>query len=323
MLMKTSSLGGELEISGAIVKRQQSKRKGADAEEDENSEEEEIAPKKKRRKGEKAAAPAPPPITPADAAKDTAEKFEYLLRKAIEDAQQQNPGKVIVVIADGGGPHTCEPFISLRPSQRSTDEIEAELRAAGLWPKKGLNVTEAKRKYTDSPIPRSQWTNAELIALELGAILLYIPLNHPQLNVIEQNWRGVKQHYRLNCKKNLKQMMKCARDALTGAEGAEDVCGVAAIKRRKLRTSLIARHLAANPDADALSENKLRGKTFKPSPEVDVSNVPDFGGTLRVPENLLHAQLYAHYGNQARLKQFRRGQVIIRVCYRFCIYSCV
>ena len=98
---------------------------------------------------------------------------------------------------------------------------------------------------------------------------------------------------------------------------------VPAIKRRKLRTSLIARHLAANPDADALSENKLRGKTFKPSPEVDVSNVPDFGGTLRVPENLLHAQLYAHYGNQARLKQFRRGQVIIRVCYRFCIYSCV
>ncbi len=303
ILMKTESLNGTKEISGAIVKRQQSKTENDDGEDDDGAASSKKKKKKMRTKKPKA------PSTPADAAKDTAEKFEYILRKGIEDAKAQNPGKVVVVLVDGGGPHTTEPYVSLRPSKMSSDDVQAELRAAGLWPKPAPSAKEAKRIYTDSPIPRKQWTNAELIALELGAVVIFIPLNHPHLNVIEQVWRGVKQHYRLHCpKKNLKNMLQCATDALTGAPGAEHVCSEEAILRRRKRTQLIAQHLAANPEADPLSENKLRGKKFKPSREVDVSGVPYFR-SLRAETNLLELQLYAHHGNQARIKQYRRGEV--------------
>jgi hypothetical protein len=313
ILMKTESLSrGQKEISGAIVKRQQSKtEKDDDGGDDDGA----APPKKKKRKvGEPKA-----PTTPADAAKDTAEKFEYILRKGIEDTKAQNPGKVVVVLVDGGGPHTMEPHVSLRPSRMSSEEIEAELRAAGLWPKSQPSATKARQIYTQSPIPRKQWTNAELIALELGAVVIFIPLNHPHLNVIEQVWRGVKQHYRLHCaQKNLKNMVQCATDALTGAPGAEYVCSVEAILRRIRRTQLISRHLAANPEADPLTENKLRGKKFKPSPEVDVSGVPVFR-SLRSESALLDLQLYAHHGNQARIKQYRRGKVrkSAQTCYVF------
>lgn len=37
---------------------------------------------------------------------------------------------------------------------------------------------------------------AELIARELGAIVLFYPNSHPQLNSIEQVWRALKQYYR-------------------------------------------------------------------------------------------------------------------------------
>ncbi len=292
ILMTTESLKrGAPEISGAIVKRQQN--------------DESASPRRKRKPIKEPERPR----TPADAAKDTAEKFEYILRKGIEDAKAQNPDKVVVVLVDGGGPHTTEPFVSLRPSKMTSEAMERELRAAGLWPKRDLSAKEAKVLYTDSPIPRKQWTNAELIALELGAVVVYIPLNHPHLNVIEQVWRGVKQHYRLYCReKNLKNMVQCAKDALTGAPGAEDVCSREAIKRRKWRTLMIAQHLAANPGADPLRENQLRGKKFKPSPPIDVSGVPRFK-SLRLAKYLLDLQIYAHYLNQARIKQFRRGQV--------------
>ncbi len=314
MLMKTESLvRGAPEVSGAIVKRQQKKK--ADPDEGDDDESADRARRKKKAKMEDA------PATPADSAKDTSEKFEYILRKGIEDAQRQHPGKVIVVLIDGGGPHTCEPFVSLRPSKLTSAEIEDHLRGAGLWPKGGEKVMEAKRIYTNSAIPRTQWTNAELIALELGAVAIYIPLNHPHLNVIEQVWRGVKQNYRMYCfPKNLKNMIACAQGALTGRELVEDVfseealqrqrgvCSIDAMQRRKQRTALIARHLAANPNADPLAENKLRGKNFKPSPEINVSQVPNFG-SLTSPDGLLHVQLYAHHLNQARLKQYRKGEV--------------
>jgi hypothetical protein len=307
ILLKTKSLQkGPREISGAVVKRQQRKKEEGDDDEEEAG----TLKKKRKTKQEKVSVPA----TPADAAKDTAEKFEYILRRGIEDAQKQNPGKVVVVLVDGGGPHTVEPFLSLRPSNLGKKEIEAHLRDAGLWPKcEKVSAKEARRIYTDSPIPRSQWTNAELIALELGAILIYIPLNHPQLNVIEQVWRAIKQRYRGLGTKNLATMLKCVRDCLTGANGAEEVCSERKILKRKMRTDLIARHLMENPEADALSENKLRGKKFRESPGVDVSEVPKFGKSLVSKEDLLDAQLYAHYLNQARLKQYRKGEVFVFV----------
>jgi hypothetical protein len=299
--MKTESLeSGQKEISGAIVKRQQQKQ----GEEDDAGDEAESPRKKKKQK-------LRPPPTPADAPTDTAEKFEYILRVAIRDAQRQNPGKIVVILVDGGGPHTMEPYVSLRPSKMSTERIEEELRHADLWPKEGLYAAEAKRIYTNSPIPRTQWTNAELIALELGAVIVYIPLNHPHLNVIEQVWRAIKQHYRVTVgRKNLANMIECATGALTGAQGSEHVCSVVSLKRRKERTSLISRDLALNPEGDPLSENKLRGAKFMKNlpPEVDVSNVPKFK-SLRVAGNLRDLQLYAHHLNQARLKQYKRGVV--------------
>jgi hypothetical protein len=316
ILMKTDSLEGELDISGAIVKRQGKRVSGEDDDVEDDCDETER--KKKDTKKSKV-----PLLTPADAPKDTAEKFEYILRKGIEDAKRQNPGKVVVVLVDGGGPHTTEPYVSLRPNKMTAADIEMEVRAAGLWSwtkKAPPSAAQAKRVYTDSPIPRKQWTNAELIALELGAVVVYIPLNHPHLNVIEQVWRGVKQHYRLHCaKKNLKNMLECAKAALTGGVGAENVCFVEAIKRRKMRTRLISQHLAANPEADPLSENKLRGKKFKPSPAVDVSQVPKFR-SLKVGSILLDLQLYAHHLNQARLKQFRRG--VVSECCVLALFSC-
>ena len=308
ILMKTESLepGREPEISGAIVKRQQKKKSDdGDAGDGIDDEKEGESPREKKRKKE-----AKVPATPADGARDTAEKFEYILRHGIMDAQKQNPGKVIVAILDGGGPHTCEPFPTLRPGKSSDAEIKERLTDAGLWPKgEKPTARQAKTIYINSPIPRTQWTNAELIALELGAIVVYIPLNHPHLNVIEQVWRAVKQHYRIACvQKNLANMLATARAALTRGKGSEHVCSVGAIKRRKWRTWMISRHLAANPEADPLAENKLRGKKFKPSPEIDVSQVPKFGN-LTIAKNLLHARLYAHHGNQARIKQFTRGVV--------------
>ncbi len=299
-MKENPSVAGKREISGAIVKRQQKTKKDED---DGDGDVGSPRQKKKQKKEPEVAR------TPADAAKDTAEKFEYVLRHGILDAQAQNPGKVVVVLIDGGGPHTCEPFLSLRPSKMTSSGIEAELRVAGLWPSSSPTAAQAKRIYTDSPIPRKQWTNAELIALELGAIVVYIPLNQPHLNVIEQVWRAVKQRYRMKCAvKNLKNMLESATDSLTGAPGAESVCSTEALMRRDLRTELISRHLAENPDADPLKENKLRGSKFQPSPPVDVSAVPKIG-LFRRGTNLLAAQQYAHFLNQARLKQYRRGEV--------------
>ncbi len=319
ILMKTESLkNGQKEISGAIVRRQQGKvaeKKEDEVDLDEGSQKKKkkTATKSKKEKKEPAVS-----RTPADEAKDTAEKFEYILRKGIEDAKAQNPGKVVVILVDGGGPHTTEPFVSLRPNKMSSAEREAELREAGLWPNPPPNsVAEAKRIYTASPIPLKQWTNAELIALELGAVVVYIPLHHPHLNVIEQVWRAVKQHYRLHCgEKNVKNMLQFAHDALTGGKGAEHVCSKEAIERRKKRTRQISEHLAANPTGDPLRENQLRGKNFVPWPDVDVSKVPKFG-SLKVPKNLRHLGFYAHYLNQARIKQFKKKTV--GSCLRFSI----
>ncbi len=113
ILMKTDSLkSGKREISGAIVKRQQRKKEEVD---DVNGSEDEGTPKKRRKKIDAL------PATPADAAKDTAEKFEYILRKGIEDAQKQNPKEVIVVLIDGGGPMRTV-MEELKPPTRQKQE---------------------------------------------------------------------------------------------------------------------------------------------------------------------------------------------------------
>ena len=165
---------GSYKTSGSIVKRRKKKEK-AESDDDEKS------PSRKLKESRTGS------VTPADAGMDDQFKFEFILANAIEDARAQNPGKTIVVVVDGGGPHTVEPSTSLRPSNLTTEEMRTKLVAAGLV-SLGTKTTasETKRMYTDSWITRTQWTNAELIALEQDAVVLYLPLCHPFLNVIEQ-----------------------------------------------------------------------------------------------------------------------------------------
>ncbi len=163
---------GGYRISGSIVKRKGNAKKGGGDLDDEEEDGDDV--------GVRAGRP-----TLADQGMDDSPKFQFLLREAIRDAKTRHPGLTVVVVVDGGGPHTTEPATSLRPNNMSGDEITEELKRAGLWVQ-GMNLKDAKRTYTTSPIPRSQWTNAELIALEEGAIVIFLPNAHPFLNVIEQ-----------------------------------------------------------------------------------------------------------------------------------------
>jgi hypothetical protein len=170
----SASHSGPYGMSGSIVKRKGKKKKADLMEEDNEVDEQD---------GE--AEPSRSHRFLADQGMDDSGKFQSILRQAIRDAQAAHPGKIVVVIVDGGGPHTSEPVTSLRPSNMTASEIVCELQKAGLW-SNGMSVKDAKKNYTASPIPRSQWTTAELIALDEGAIVIFLPLAHPFLNVIEQ-----------------------------------------------------------------------------------------------------------------------------------------
>lgn len=104
-----------------------------------------------------------------------------------------------------------------------------------------------------------------------------------------------------------------------------------AIARRIKRTELIRRFMFANPHKPPPSENTVLKKGWVESPIPDMRSVPKIK-SLREAKGLLHMQLFAHHLNQARLKQFRKGEVcsfffvsslIILCCSRafFCEYT--
>jgi hypothetical protein len=163
----------EGEISGAIVKRQQKRSKVNDEDEDDDEGAAIQSQSKKRRVAKSI----------VDEAKDTSEKFIKILENAIDDAQAKYPDKTPVFVVDGGGPHTVEPSTTIRCSAMSLEEIKEELRRSGKCD--GIDSctnTELRTRYINSNIALNQWTIAELTCLQKGALLLYLPLNHPGLN---------------------------------------------------------------------------------------------------------------------------------------------
>jgi hypothetical protein len=300
------------EISGAIVRRQQTRRKIETDNEDEDEDEDENGAKEKSIKKSRSILDAP---------KDTHEKFIEVLRNGIADAKAKYPDKIIVVIADGGGPHTVEPSTTLRASAMSKKEMREELTRAGkMREEEKCNVNDLKRRYIDSNIVLNQWTVAELVCLELEAVMIFLPLNHPALNPIEQVWRGLKQAYRgCELEKNVRNMQAVVESAMLQKGDYAFVNSKEAIERRLTRTRIIRRHLIAHPTSKKIpSENAIQKKGFVVSGGPKMSSIPSYFKKPFKDESLLSMQLHSHYLNKARLKQQRRGQVSLIVLFCLC-----
>jgi transposase len=293
----------EGEISGTIVRRQQTRRKiQIDEDEDDNDEDEEYVEEKSLKRSRSI----------LDAPKDTHEKFAEVLRNGITDAKAKYPDKIIVVVVDGGGPHTVEPSTTLRASAMSSKEMRDELiRINELGEKEKCTANDLKRRYLDSNILLNQWTVAELVSLELGAVLMFLPLNHPALNPIEQVWRGLKQAYRgCELEKNVKNMETVVQSAMLQKGDYSFVNSKQAIERRLTRTRTIRRHLIAHPTSKSIpSENAVQKKGFVVSGGPKMSSIPFYFKKPFQGKSLLSMQLHSHHLNQARLKQQRRGKV--------------
>ncbi len=305
------------EISGAIVRRQQTRRKIQidDDEDDENEDEDDVEDDVEEKSLKKSR-------SILDAPKDTHDKFIEVLRNGIADAKAKYPDKIIVVVADGGGPHTVEPSTTLRASAVSKKEMREELTRAGkMRQEEKCNVNDLKRRYIDSNIVLNQWTVAELVCLELEAILMFLPLNHPALNPIEQVWRGLKQAYRgCELEKNVRNMQAVVESAMLQKGDYAFVNSKEAIERRLTRTRIIRRHLIAHPTSKKIpSENAIQKKGFVVSGGPKMSSIPSYFKKPFKDESLLSMQLHSHYLNQARLKQLRRGKVISVAFFSFCL----
>ena len=235
------------------------------------------------------------------------------MENAIDDAHAKYPDKTLVFVVDGGGPHTVEPSTTIRCSAMSLKEIKEELRRCGKWKdSESCTNAELRTRYINSNIALNQWTIAELTCLQKGALLLYLPLNHPALNPIEQVWRAVKQAYRgiQSDRKNLAGMLDLVKSAMLGKGAFGHVNSAESIARRLKRTETIRRHLIANPSASIPTESQIAKKHFKVSGRVKESGVPKFcRKRARDADDLLQMQMYCHYLNQARLKQQKKGKV--------------
>lgn len=129
-------------------------------------------------------------------------------------------------------------------------------------------------------------------------------------------WRAVKQRWRRSVgEKNVALLYRICVECMDGLGENRDVNGLDAIQRRIMRTLLIRRFIFWNPGNDPPSENTVQKKKWKQNDVPDLKSVPDFGANLSNPTVLLHAQLYAHHLNQARLKQYRRKEVLF--CFLF------
>ncbi len=292
----------EGEVSGAIVRRQQTRRKiQIDDDEDEGEDDEDFEEKSLKKSR-----------SILDSPKDTHEKFVQVLRNGIADAKAKYPDKIVVVVADGGGPHTVEPSTTLRASAMSRKKMREELiRVGKLKEKEECSAKDLKRRYIDSNIALNQWTVAELVCLELGAVMMFLPLNHPALNPIEQVWRGLKQAYRgCELEKNIRNMESVVELAMLQKGDFAFVNAKEAIERRLTRTRTIRRHLIAHPTLKSIpSENAIQKKGFVVSGGPKMSAIPFYFKKPFQDKSLLSMQLHSHYLNQARLKQQRRGEV--------------
>ncbi len=291
------------EISGAIVRRQQTRRTIEMDNEDEDDDDDEDGAEEKSIKKSRSILDAP---------KDTHEKFIEVLRTGIADAKAKYPNKVIVIVADGGGPHTVEPSTTLWASAMSSKEMRDELVHAGKMSEgEKCSAKDLKCRYIDSNIVLNQWTVAELVCLELEAVMIFLPLNHKALNPIEQVWRVLKQAYRgCELEKNLRNMAAVVESAMLQKGDFVHVNSKEAIERRLTRTRIIRRHLIAHPTLRTIpSENSVQKKGFKVSGGPKMSSVPFYFKKPFQNQSLLSVQLHSHYLNKARLKQQRRGQV--------------
>ena len=138
---------------------------------------------------------------------------------------------------------------------------------------------------------------------------MYLPLNHPAMNPIEQVWRAIKQKYRVcGVEKNLANMLDLITSAMTVTGEYADVNSKESIGRRLERTKEIRREVIAHPAGTIPSENSLRKKGRKGAPKPNFNLLPLI--VKKKKRNKLELALYFHYLNQTRLKQQRRGEVI-------------
>ena len=297
---------GARTISGAIVKRQQGKVKKSLEEDFEDADSEGGASKKTKSTD-----------SVIGSAKDTSEKFLAILENAIDDAQRKYPKKIIVFVVDGGGPHTVEPSTTIRSSMMGLEDLRTELIRAKMIDKdEKLSMAALRTRYIDSGICYNQWTTAELLCLEKGALILYLPLNHPAMNPIEQVWRAIKQKYRVcGIEKNLANMLDLITSAMTMTGEYADVNSRESIGRRLERTKEIRREVIAHPAGTIPSENSLRKKGRKGAPKPNFNLLPLI--VKKKKRNKLELALYFHYLNQTRLKQQRRGEVIDKCIFVF------
>ena len=299
LLRYSSEKEGVRALSGAIVKRQQGKVKKSLEEDFEDADGDGGASQKTKSVD-----------SVIGSAKDTSEKFLAILENAIDDAQRKYPKKTIVFVVDGGGPHTVEPSTTIRSSMMGMEELRTELIREKIMDNgEKLSMAALRTRYIDSGICYNQWTTAELLCFEKGVLILYLPLNHPAMNPIEQVWRAIKQKYRVcGVEKNLANMLNLITSAMTMTGEYADVNSKESIERRLERTKEIRREVIAHPAGTIPSENSLRKKGRKGAPKPNVKLLPSI--VKKKKRAKLELALYFHYLNQTRLKQQRRGEVI-------------
>jgi hypothetical protein len=135
----------------------------------------------------------------------------------------------------------------------------------------------------------------------IGRCVLFLPLNHPALNPVEQVWHGLKQAYRgCELEKNIRNMETVVESAMLQKGDYSFVNSKQAIERRLTRTRTIRRHLIAHPTSKSIpSENAVQKKDFVVSGGLKMSSIPFYFKKPFQGKSLLSMQTLAHHLNQA------------------------
>jgi hypothetical protein len=258
----------------------------------------------------------------AKSEKDDHNSFLRSIEEGIMEHQKQHPNKIVVVIVDGAATHR-----TLRGEAPSgyvnKDELIRRLKHLG-YDTEGLRQPQLMELWQTTDEYRSRWSEAEELAERMGAILLYLPNSHPYLNPIETLWRSAKSSYRQNGERS----MQALHDEIQTYLGQiPDLKSKASHARWHFIAQETRRHLFHNPEAEHLTENQIKKKTYVNQVPVDTASVRRLLGLGKgkFKVDLPIFQRYAHYLNQARiysrgkaavllskLPPFRRDQIYVR-----------
>ena len=229
---------------------------------------------------------------------DNHETFLVSVREAItvQQAKHQHQDQIVVLVVDGARTHTTVE--DGRSGYIRKADLEEKLKGIGKY-EKGLKQPELSLMWKQSDVYRSVWSEAEELAEELGAVLIYNPNAHPYVNPIECLWRAAKASYRQNGKKGMTTLHDEVRAYLGQRVTKESKDSQKRWHHFSIETR---RHLYHNPWAERLTENDIKKKTYKLQPRVDLTPLKKLLAFKKEGEiDVQLMQRYAHYLNQARI----------------------